>query len=258
MFSKRRSTSRFANEKIEWRKVDIQTVVWFCSLCKLSEYICIFLDTTVLYLVPVEWQSCLYNPHKSSALRNPAVQRASGDCKVRAPVSYIKSSFRLSGCDCSKYLVTWRGVSGSVMEVEVSTLDQMWRGSVCGRVCREECCNNVELFFESQNQFKTSQLFASIIPSFPKKYQKVAHYITSVPLSTNCVQNIFFSFEAWFCRQQFCECPVQGVLKVTVQRLYRDQRRHTFIYSFAPAESDVGRCSSSWNCRAPFLMYTEL
>jgi len=69
-------------------------------MCKLSEYIYIFHDTTVLCLGPVQWQSCLYNPHKSSALQNPAAQRASGDSEVRAPISYIKSSFRLSGCDC--------------------------------------------------------------------------------------------------------------------------------------------------------------
>ena len=41
-----------------------------------------------------------------------------------------------------------------------------------GSVCMEECCNNVELFFESQNQLKFSQVFASIIPTYPQKYQK--------------------------------------------------------------------------------------
>jgi hypothetical protein len=32
-----------------------------------------------------------------------------------------------------------------VLKVEVSALGQMWRGSVCVLVCKEECYNNVEL-----------------------------------------------------------------------------------------------------------------
>jgi len=33
-----------------------------------------------------------------------------------------------------------------MLELEVSVVEQMCRGSVCGRVCREECCSNAELY----------------------------------------------------------------------------------------------------------------
>jgi len=33
-----------------------------------------------------------------------------------------------------------------VLEVEVSALEQMCRGSVCGRFGKEECCSNAEIF----------------------------------------------------------------------------------------------------------------
>jgi len=82
------------------------------------------------------------------------------------------------------------------MEVEVSTLGQTWRGSVYARVCREGCCNNGELFFESQNQLKTSQVFPSIIPTYPQKYQK--SLITAPQF--HCLQIVYktyFSFEAF-------------------------------------------------------------
>ena len=68
-------------------------------MCKLSEYIYIYFGTTVLYLVPVEWQVCLYKPYKSQALRNPAAQTADGDPTVQAPVFSIKSYFPLLGCN---------------------------------------------------------------------------------------------------------------------------------------------------------------
>ena len=56
-----------------------------CSMCKLSEYIYIYFGTTVLYLLPVEWQVCLYYSHKSPALWGPATQTADGDSHSASP-----------------------------------------------------------------------------------------------------------------------------------------------------------------------------
>jgi len=68
-------------------------------MCKISQLIYIYFSTTVLDLVPVEWQVCLYNPHKSLAWQGPATQTADRHPPVRAPVSFIKSYFPFSGCN---------------------------------------------------------------------------------------------------------------------------------------------------------------
>jgi hypothetical protein len=58
----------------------------------------------------------------------------------------------------------------------------------------------------------------------PSKVTKSVPYIMSSPLNTYCVQYTFYVLTLWFCHQQLCELPVQGVLKVTVRRLYSDHR----------------------------------
>jgi len=50
-------------------------------MCKLLKYIYLF-GIPLLYVLPVEWQSCLHNPHKGLALLGPAFQTANGDYKV--------------------------------------------------------------------------------------------------------------------------------------------------------------------------------
>lgn len=52
-------------------------LLWFLFggfMCKIADYIHIYFGTTLLYLVPVEWQVCLYNLHNSLVLRGPAAQ----------------------------------------------------------------------------------------------------------------------------------------------------------------------------------------
>jgi hypothetical protein len=70
-------------------------------------------------------------------------------------------------------------------------------------------------------------------------------YITSSPLYTYCVQYTYYVLVLWFCRQQLCELPVQGVLKVTVRRLYSD---HMETQNYLQLAS-----SSKWHIVQHFL-----
>jgi len=52
----------------------------------------IYFGTTLLYVLPVEWQSCLHNPHRGSALWGPASQMANGEYKVLHPRFFFSAS----------------------------------------------------------------------------------------------------------------------------------------------------------------------
>jgi len=71
---------------------------------------------------------------------------------------------------------------------------------------------------------KTSQLLTSIISiSLKSSKQSSLHHLRST-VYILCTVYKFYLSSLWFCHQQLFELPVQGILKVTVRRLYSDHR----------------------------------
>jgi hypothetical protein len=119
-----------------------------------------------------------------------------------------------------------------MLEVELSTVGKIWRGSVCGRVCRYECCSNAVPSLKSKMIWKHHKC-SSLSLSLPLESNKTVHYITSSPLSTYCVMYMLYILILLFCHQRLFELFLHGVLKVTVRRLYPDHKEKRLYLQLA-------------------------